>query len=41
MSQQFHGSQQQGNRTRKKEDDNDALMRLVSSDSSLTLSRRC
>lgn len=30
MSQQFHGSQQQG-RGRKKEDENDALMRLVRS----------
>jgi hypothetical protein len=30
MSQQFHGSQQQ-NRNRKKDDDSDALMRLVNS----------
>lgn len=30
MSQQFHGSQQHG-RGRKKEDENDALMRLVRS----------
>jgi hypothetical protein len=30
MSQQFHSSQQQHNRGRKKEDENDALMRLVS-----------
>lgn len=31
MSQQFHGSQQHHNRGgRKKEDENDALMRLVS-----------
>lgn len=29
VSQQFHGSQQQ-NRSRKKEDESDALMRLVS-----------
>lgn len=42
MSQQFHGSQQHHNRGRKKEDENDALMRLVSSQlnkaSSLTIS---
>lgn len=30
MSQQFHGTQQNHNRGRKKDDDNDALMRLVS-----------
>jgi hypothetical protein len=30
MSQQFHGSQQPHGRSRKKEDENDALMRLVS-----------
>lgn len=30
MSQQFHGSQQQHNRNRRKEDESDALMRLVS-----------
>jgi kinetochore protein Nuf2 len=36
MSQQFHGSQQQNRGGRKKEDENDAMMRLVRRQSTLT-----
>lgn len=39
MSQQFNRNQQQQGRGRKKEDDNDALMRLVGSAGCLRLSR--
>lgn len=39
MSQQFNRNQQQQGRGRKKEDENDALMRLVSLAKCLNLSR--